>query len=448
MAAKAGRFIGWRIGAAMLAAMLAACSTTKAPGDAVSYTLGSEAEVRALYPDASWLPQPYAADYPDLAATVAEFTRQSLERDGVADASVKVALEGEAGARSVRVRITPADDTSRRYAEVHPRFLDQAHAQQALKGIAACRDKPGCWDPKPVEGEPWAAYLPLGLPMVNQRTVLFLDYPPVPALTGKDYLDNFTMCRWGRVMGAAGAQAPTTYETIVDSRPIAAAGSGQDAYLPDPLSYFDDTTGAAGRYITPMLGLLAGGEEARPVAVFGSAARKAWARIAGRSQVGVLDVGTADLGKDAGEVAWISTNHPDVTSYNCCPGDPDKSCGTSHALLTDESKDFTAACWLITMADNPGMTPEAARAACAQRWTQPAAAADRQALCVQAKLDNNNTAALCPSYQEAWNYCSAHGANACASYDCKYDPQAVAEPVPPPSRRPAGWENTCNSYRE
>ena len=459
MIGKVRRVLGGKVLAAAFVLVLSACSATgghdvhggKQEGAAVSYTLGAEADIRALYPDASWLPQPYAAQYPDLAATVAEFTRQSLLRDGVSNAEVAVDFQGEGDARTVRVRITPVTATSLRYAEVHPRFLDAAHAQQALKGVAACKGKAGCWDPAPVSGEPWVPFLPLGLPMVNQETVLFLDYPPVPALTGKDYLNNFTMCRWGRVMGAAGVDNVLSYETIVDSRPIAAAGSGQDAYLPDPLAYFDDTSGAAGNYITPMLSLLAAGDatrSVRPVAVFGTAARNAWARIAGQSQVGVLDVGSADLGGQAGTVPWIATNHPDVTSYNCCPGDPDKRCGTSHALLTDESKDFIAACWLITMAETPGMTPDAARKACTTRWSEPAAAGDRQSLCVQAKLDNNNPAAVCASYEEAWNYCSAHAGNACATYDCKYDPAAVTSALPPPGQRPAGWNNTCNSYRE
>ena len=414
---------------------------------AVSYELGPEAYVRSLYPDASWLPTAYADDYPDLAATIKAYTEQSLERDGVSDPEVTVRMVGPESDRRVQVLIRPVNETTRRYAQVHPAFFDRQHADQARLGVAACKADSGCWNPKPREDQPWAMFLPLGLPMATQRTVLFLDYPPIPALTGKDYLHNYTMCRWGRVMGAAGADTPTAFETIVDARPIAAPGSGESQYLPDPISRFDTSGDDGGHYLTPMLRLLTEIDgQSRPVAVFGSDAREAWAEMVGRKWVDVMDTGTTRLGSDAPTTPWIATNHPDVTSYSCCPGDPAKGCDDGD-LLPDEKKDFVSACWLMAMADDPGQSPETVRQQCENRWVSSPDADDSQALCVQAKLDNNNPDAACHSWKDAWNYCAAHDADPCATYDCEYDPTKVTKPAPPVSRRPAGWGQTCNHYR-
>lgn len=419
------------------------------PG-AVEYDLGPKPHIRELYPDASWLPEAYASDYEDLTATIEHFTTQSLKRDGVPDPEVSVGLveEGETDER-VRVRIQPENATTRRYATVHPAFLDSEHAAQARRGVEACKAREGCWDPHPQAGEPWTLFLPLGLPLASQRTVLFLDYPPIPALTGQDYLENYTMCRWGRIMGAAGAENPDAFQTIVDARPIAAPGTGQTGYLPDPVEWFDDRTGPGGDYLRPMLRLLATQpDESRPVAVFGADARRTWARMIGRDTVRVLDTGSTSLAPDAPATPWIATNHPDVTSYNCCPDNPSEKCGRgSRNLIEDEEKDFVSACWLITMAEDPGASPEGVRKQCEDRWSGKPSAEDRQSLCIQAKLDTNAPEAACDSFTEAWNYCSAHEANACASHDCRYDPDDIRDPVPPPARRPAGWDETCNHYR-
>ncbi|WP_322520688.1 hypothetical protein SR882_07775 [Guyparkeria halophila] len=445
--------MGARSRAALFALALTAALATPqvqatTESDGVVYDLGSESTLRNLYPDASWLPAAYAGDYTNLAETIEHYTEQSLRRDGVEAPRVDVRFVDRDSTRTVRVTIHPENEITRRYADLHPAFFDSDHAGQARAGVEACKAAKGCWDPKPRQGQPWAMFLPLGLPMATQQTVLFLDYPPIPALTGRDYLNNYTMCRWGRVMGAAGADTPTAFETIVDARPIAAPGSGESQYLPDPITRFDTNTATGADYLSPMLRLLTETDQAsRPVAVFGSDARNAWARMVGRTSVDVLDAGTTHLAKDAPATPWIATNHPDVTSYNCCPGDPASRCGDSHNLVADEKKDFVAACWLITMSEKPGQSPETVRQQCENRWMNAPDDQAQQALCVQAKLDNNNPAATCRSYTDAWNYCSAHNTNACASYDCHYDLDKVSQPVPAPSERPAGWGQTCNQYR-
>jgi hypothetical protein len=459
-----------QVAAGAVLALAALLPAQAAPAE-VSYLLGPQDQIRRLYPDASWLPPEQAAGYTSLSETIRHFTLQSLQRDGVRNAQVQVSLTEVQGQTQVQIRIRPVNATTRRYASVHPAWLDRQHAGAALRSVTACQQTEApsrCWDPEPIAGKPWAFYLPLGLPMVNQRTVLFLDYPPLVALTGQkqDYLDNYTMCRWGRVLGAAGAAEPEQYETLLDSRPIAAPGTGVDGLLPDPIYWFDGGNDlvADSPYLSPMLSLLVAPASAkagstRPVAVFGTPARQAWARMIGRDRVDVLDTGTTRLPASANSTQraslttpWIATNHPDVTSYNCCPGDPSAKCSdrsgrVSDALISSEQTDFVAACWLQAMSATRPQQPEAALAACQQRWVNPPAPTDRQSLCIQAKLDNQNPQAACASYQEAWNYCSAHQANACATLDCNYDPKLVLQPLPAPAQRPAGWAETCQHYR-
>jgi methylglutaconyl-CoA hydratase len=100
--------------------------------------------------------------------------------------------------------------------------------------------------------------------------------------------------------------------------------------------------------LTNPLGSLATGT--LPVAVFGSTARQAWGKIIGSpSTPGILAVGTTNIGGQKQSTAWISTNHPDVTAYDCCAGDSTCS-SSSQALVADEQIDFVTACWMQAMA--------------------------------------------------------------------------------------------------
>lgn len=431
----------------------------------VQYSLGIYVQVDLMYPSKASLPEQYWPDYPDTLQTIKNFTMQSLVRDGFSDAQVKVSRSGSFNLY-YSVTVSSANPAISGYATVHPNFINKAWASyagsqkcQACTSCSACGlcttpTDPKCWDPAPVSGQPWAMYLPLGLPMLTQKTTLFLDYPPLTALTGKnpdgsygDYLSNYTMCRWGRVLAASGASNPYAYETIVDSRPIAAPGSGQDAHLPIPQPTYNSAT-TGGLYLNPMLqlltnplGVLATGT--LPIAVFGYTARQTWGQIIGYSGVpGVLAVGTTNLAGQKQTTAWISTNHPDVTAYNCCSGD--STCkSSSQALVADEQIDFVTACWMQSMATNPTQDPTAAKTACAAQWQPPTAGANALTECIQEKLDNNNQKAVCCSWQDAWAYCTDHANNACATLDCSFKAttRAKAPPTPP-------WQdNTCNTYR-
>jgi hypothetical protein len=401
------------------------------PDGSWSYVYTLPADASSLYPDASWLPQPYAQDYPHLAATIEHFTRQSLERGGLDGVTVSVSL---ADGKPLVTLSGPDRDALAAFATAHQAFLAASHAPQGLAGVTLCQATSGCWDPIPVADQPWAFFLPLGLPLVGQQAVTFLNYPPDDSLTERDYLDNFTMERWYAVLQSEGIAAPYLYETIVDARPIAASGSSSTAStLPDITTYFN-APGTGHYYVTPMIEMLATppaltGSGARPttlpVIVLGTPARDAWATIVGQKSVGILEVGTTTLPGAAKPTAWVASNHPDVTTYQCCPGDPNPNCcdgdDCSYDLVPDDEIDLQAACIVQGLAEDPSADPAAVKASCAALWSTDPPPANQQTICIRAKLDYDyTTSGQCPSQQAAEAFCAAYGNDACPEgvYTC------------------------------
>jgi hypothetical protein len=376
------------------------------------------AEATSLYPQtpsagskqASVFPNYYAKQYPDLSATVAQFTTASLQRGGVGS-QAEVCITDD---RAV-ITLTGMGDLEG-FAKKHEAFM--AKGMGALTGSYSCFETEGCWNPKP-GAQPWAYMLPLGLPIIEQQSVLLLDYPPSDALCGADYLNNFTMWRVQQVFESLGLTEAQTYlyETIIDTHPIAAPGSGQSSYIDATSSYF--TT-----YIDDMTAVLAGND--KPFFVLGSPAQKAWSQII-KQPVTTGDAGTATVGGTS--VPWIAGNHPDVTSYNCCFNDTNSYCtedsgfGQSIDLVEDEIIDLYTYCATIAVAG--GKSPEVAVAECKTKWcwnekdeNQPASDCSSESLhtiCVRARQDYTwdvpDAQCKCPEAAEA--FCKANTDNAC-----------------------------------
>jgi hypothetical protein len=387
-----------------------------------SYRLAPPAIVQSLYPDASWLPSYYTKDgkYQDISSTVETFTSQSLQRDGIIATGVR--YDNTTGIVTIQTSLPSA--AASYYAQVHPLFMKIG--LQAQGGVQQCQQTSGCWDPHPGYA-PWAMFLPFGLPMVNQLAISFLDYPPSTSLSYGDYLNNFTMNRWTEVMQAVGIPNPILYQTTVDARPIAAPGSGQTNYLPDATTYFNDP--ANHYYLTPMISLLTqpptawGNPATRPVTVLGTPARAAWGKIVGQT-VNVLSVGTTLLPGAKVPTPWVAGNHPDVTSYQCCPGDPNASCSGSYNLVSDEQIDFQVLCITQLLAQSPGLDPNSAAATCKQQWGLPfssLSSTSQHALCVQAKQDYEyKSTGQCKTAQDAEAFCNYYQNNPCPTnvYTC------------------------------
>lgn len=386
------------------------------------YTLPENS--RILYPDKSWLPAVYTTKhFQDLATTIKTFTQQSMDRGGL-DMKVSSVTMYE---NKPLIVISGADGKMLNdFAIMHQTFLDSNHTLQGLNGINNCKqvtEPKTCWDPSPGY-YPWAFYLPLGMAMLNQQAVTYLNFPPSDSLVNADYLDNFTMRRWNQVLADVGITDPDAYNTIVDARPIAAPGSGQADLLPDVTTYFN-TTG--NYYDTPMLTLLTdpptnpSATNTLPVIVLGTPAREAWGKIINQPTVNILDVGTSTLPGASKATKWVASNHPDVTPYQCCPNDPNTNCtsaeyGNSYDLIPDEKIDLQASCIIQALSLNNAADPDTVKAQCKLDWDTNPSVQNLQTICVQAKLDYNfSSTGQCQSKADALAFCNYYQNNACPS---------------------------------
>lgn len=401
---------------------LAACA------DSVVVTV-SDPNLIHYYPNAQdpAMPAYYKAKtgFPQtLQQSIQQFTQASLQRDGL-KADVSVAMAGTTAATITMTSSDPAVvKTLAGYGPMLTGFIGNAGLGWA--GATGCQNKAGCWDPaSATSASPWAFYLPLGLPLVNQKAVMLLNYPPSDALCSADYLSNFTMARWSGVLQRIGISDPVLYETIVDVHPIAAPGSGQSGYIANTTGFFSPG------YDQPMVNLLltppgSSTQVTQPLQVAGSDALASWATITGMGTVTPGAVGTYTPPKGP-SIPWVATNHPDVTTYQSCPGDTSKSDKKADAtpvkysdnnLVADELMDLRAACALRLIAASPGQVkPQDALNQCAKIWcTDNNGICQRKAVCIQARLDYNYTSpGNCKCEAAAAAFCAANDNNACPS---------------------------------
>ena len=380
-------------------------------------------EASKIYPSVSWLPEPYQKYYEgyEVDEIIKLFTVDSLNRDGIAFDSVIVELDADES--NYVVTIVTDDKNASFYETVHPQFVSNYGA--ALQSIRKWKEQTDCWNKNNThKDEPWAFFPQFGLPMAMQRSVLMLNYPPSTALTKKNYLNTFTMNRWTRVLGAIGIDDPTLYETIVDVRPIAAPGSGTSDNLPDAQTYFNDPTGTTGGYyINPQLSLMVepqppgANDNTLPLVVLGMPAREDWNKITGVGE-GILNTGVTTIPGATRPTPYILGNHPDVTTYQCCPGDPSSQCDNSSDLVADEEIDVQIACWAQAMSDKPDSDPEQVLADCRDKWVTNRSAADDLTFCALARIDSNECFDKDIDWATAVDYCKSHDNKPCATYQC------------------------------
>jgi hypothetical protein len=369
-------------------------------------------------------------DFPStLAESVERFTEDSLARDGIQANVSATVKEGQ-----VTIVIDSADPTATQYKTLLPKIMSNQVAGLGLKGARECHDRGStCWNPaggQELEANytpsHWAFYLPLGLPMVNQKTVMLLNYPPNDALCSTDYLNNFTIDRWNwrlETVGISTADTPL-YETILDSHPIAAPGSGQSGYIRNTTQYFYKK--GQPNYNDAMLDLLMRPlNESRtvPLQVAGSDAREIFAKMIDREE---LKPGEVGLWKREGKrtIPWVATNHPNVTNYQLCPNDPLKKCdptyGCSDELVQDELLDLQAICTLRHLAEEPTADPATVMENCKKVWcTDDNGTCEKRKVCVQARRDHTYRVGdtpdpgMCNCKEAAEAYCTANSNNAC-----------------------------------
>ena len=391
----------------------------------LTYALpGDPAYVNQLYPSPKKLNPSTGLDTHE--AVIAHFTGVSLAQDGIAIVEPLPLVKLRQGRYCVELTPLPGHESAAAaFARAHIEFLGAHRAGLALSGAAACSATPA-WNP--MAGFPvnrtdgpceWYPCLPVGLPLVHQRAVVLMHYPPIIAYRNADYLDNNTLRRWAQLLLCVGVAEPSRYHAIIDVNPIAAPGSGQSEYQNDyfPVSmtsqfYDDDARGLT--YVRSMLEsalnpeVNAGNTYTLPLLVCGSPLydpqAAAWFRIRYKDQlpldangtptVDVLQTGLIRLNPASEKLTpYMIANHmiaAGVTGQ--CTNDP----ASIPDIRKYEAQDLVAAMFLSLYQQQPDIDPaEAKRIAC-QRWfgaddgsgaPAPKSDADKLTMCALAQWD-------------------------------------------------------------
>jgi hypothetical protein len=356
---------------------------------------------------------------------IAYYTGISLKQDGIEiDGSPTVTCESG----TYRVAFSPktgSESSAAAFERAHVAFLSTERAGQALTGAQACRAA-NAWNPMagfPVNSSDgpceWYPCLPLGLPLVNQRAVLLLHYPPIIAYREANYFDNNTLRRWAQLLNCVGVDQPTLYHAIIDVNPIAAPGSGQSEYPNDyfPVgltSQFYDDESRGLTYVRSMLENALNPEAnadnpyTLPLLVCGSPLydpqAAAWFRVRYKDQLPVNANGTPTVDVLQAGLVRLNPTSPKLTPYMIanhmiaagvtgrCTSDP----STIPDIRKYEAQDLVAATFVSLYHDRPDIHPDEAKRIACQRWfgaddgsgaPKPASPADQLTMCALAQMD-------------------------------------------------------------
>ncbi|WP_068829923.1 hypothetical protein [Pseudomonas sp. BMS12] len=282
-----------------------------------------------------------------LEQTAEHYLKQSLTRDGYANAEVKVHRDGD----RLKASFSGVPDT---YGKPLTDLL--AAGDLAFDG-ASKLNSDGKWQYS------WYFFLPLGMALDNRKSVELLHFPPDYSLTqAQDYLESKTTDRWAALLTENDVPSEQTpaFQTIIDIAPIAAPASAGST-LEDVYSYFSD-------YQTRMVAqLTAGNGTPLPMVAFGAPVRN-WVNSQYHANIGVL--GLDEITPAPGQrVAVLGSNHPSYIWYAADPqnygGDQQKA---DAAGLKVMGQDLSAACWQAGMGQNPAADPQQTLNTCTSKW--------------------------------------------------------------------------------
>ena len=380
------------------------------------YALGPKSDIDRLYPA---IKTPYMSDQDSsmaVAASIQLYLWASLDRDQIHAYPVTVRPNGEV----YDVSICSPDPRAARYEKTQTSWLE--NAKLGLQAIPVCQNDPSCWEPNASGVQclgPWQFYLPLGLPMISQKMVMLLHYPPYVSMEQSDYLNNATLNRWQRLLLTVGVPSNdvTLYTTIVDVFPIAAPGSGESqCFTPDSAMTF------FGGYVQAMLNALvipSAPEHTIPIIIFGAEARGYWNKAYTPTEpTDVLKAGSVSLDAKAPETKtpYIGANHPILAAYpNTCPSQPTSEPAIVNLakvdLVTIAKEDLTTACFAKTMATTPDADPVAVAADCKDSYFSVKPDMEHASrVCVTAVIDQSK-----PQWTKscAKTWCDAHNNAPC-----------------------------------
>lgn len=342
-----------------------------------SINLGAQQDVQKLF---SW--PNIAGDGSPLTDTVRYWFAQTLQRDGNAAIAASVRVDG--GNCFLDLDGPPsAQSACGAYAERLTAFL--AHGLAAVNDVVPQIVAAGKWNPDPTQpGDVWRFFLPLGLPLLSQRSLQFFHYPPLRLLDPmRDYLNDPVPKRWEELLRANGVAAgdEPRHECVMDATPIAAPddqGSKQSAQGDPvwgliPIQCFTDYQKAQVRLL-----LNAAPEHPGftiPVVVYGAHPRDIFnLDFAPAAKLGV-NVATQATIVGSAVTPVLATNHP-YKFYAVAQGGSSvgsgKITGDPAKIRSLMLSDLSAARWQVTMAADPTRDPAATLAACNAYWNDPA----------------------------------------------------------------------------
>lgn len=324
----------------------------------ITVVLGNEDEIRRLYSypnnfnEVGFMPE-------TLAQTIEIYLRASLIRDGFADTTVVITLDGQ-------VKATFAGSGASAYSDVLPRYLDAGRL-----GLEGGRQlvQDGKWRHN------WRFFLPHGVALTNHPTVQLLHFPPDYVLSrDRDYLTANTTRRWAELLRRNGAEPERldSYQNIIDIAPIAAP-SDAGAKLEGVYHRFT-------AYIQALLALwLPKSGKSRPMVAFGSPVR-AWLKDQFNVDLKVLSTSKINLG-DGISAAVLAANHPSFI-YNFVKTLRDKP-ETPYddrvlMIMRVMQQDLIAAEWQVQMGNNPEADPQEILDQATVHWDSPL---QRQEIC-------------------------------------------------------------------
>jgi len=294
--------------------------------------------------------------FPDqtLENTIAFFIKASLHRDGISADSITIEQKGD----GYTLYLSGTDIAE--FAAALDRFVSTG--MLALKASRAINTR-GVWNPL------WRFMLPVGLAMVNHRSVELLHFPPEYVLErDRDYLLANTLIRWGEclILNDANTDQIDQYQTTIDIAPIGAssnAGSAIEAALGDYSDYSS--------YInTLLLDWTKSQKGTKPLIAFGSPVRR-WLHqtyLPDQPALHVLDTGTVTLSGQ--RIPFAIANHPSFF-YNAID-DKDTLPPSNYDQLTEIMRqDLVIARWQAQMSANPTLNPATLMQDCIAYYESP-----------------------------------------------------------------------------
>jgi hypothetical protein len=292
--------------------------------------------------------------------TIQLYLDASLRRDGFTDSKATAAVVKNHVHVAITGQATGAAAASA-YATALPRFLKAGKIGLTLSEKIATTKT---WQYN------WRFFLPLGLSMVNHKSVQLLHFPPDSVLSkAQDYLAASTTKRWAELLVANGVLPKDTdsYQNIVDAAPVAAPhADGGTIDVNVCLAYTD--------YIRDLLDawLPKPDGHSRPMVTLGVPPRN-WLKqtFAPTQDLGVLSLVNFKLPSGLA-VSTLTGNHPSMifnldNNLKDDPGTPvdDRLC----PLIPTMQDDLITAGWQAAMVQNPTGDPAKALSDCKKKWT-------------------------------------------------------------------------------